>query len=135
MAKAKLKTSVTNASVSDFLESISPEEQRQDALVIDKLMRKATGEAPKMWGTSIIGYGSEQLKYASGRELDWLKIGFSPRKQNISLYVLMGGKEKYTDLLKKLGPHKTGVGCLYIKRLSDIDMEVLEKLIKLALKN
>ena len=82
-----------------------------------------------MWGNSIIGYGQEHLKYASGRELDWLRIGFSPRKQNLTLYVLSKGPERYKDLLNKLGKHKIGKGCLYIKRLSDIDQSVLKEII------
>ena len=133
MAKAILKTQENTASVSEFLDSIPDAKQREDAQTIDALMQKVTGEPPKMWGKAIIGYGSEHLAYESGRELDWLKLGFSPRKQNISLYVLRGGTEHYEELLKKLGKHELGKGCLYIKNLSEIDLKVLEKLIKAAM--
>jgi hypothetical protein len=132
MANAQLKTQATEASVEEFLSSIDDERQREDSVAIDRYMQEVTGERPKMWGTSIIGYGQEHLKYESGRELDWMKIGFSPRKQNITLYILRGGEERYRDLLSKLGRHKTGKGCLYIKRLSDIDTTVLKEFIKRA---
>lgn len=130
MAKAQLKTKQNSASVEDFLNSIKDEEQKKDAKAIDALMRSVTKEKPKMWGSSIVGYGLDHLKYASGRELDWMKIGFSPRKQNLTLYICNGGIEKYQDLLDKLGKHATGKGCLYIKRLADIDRQILQKIIK-----
>lgn len=132
MAKAILKTQENSASVSEFIESISDAKQREDAQTIDALMQKVTGEKPKMWGKAIVGYGSESLKYASGRELDWLKLGFSPRKQNISLYVLRGGVEKYSYLLAKLGKHELGKGCLYVRHLSDLDLGVLESILRKA---
>lgn len=129
MSKAILKTQQNEASVNEFINSIVDENQRGDAKQIDKLMQEVTGEKPKMWGTAIIGYGLDHLKYASGRELDWMKIGFSPRKGNISVYILRGGEENYIDLLKNLGKFKTGKGCLYIKKLSDVDPEVIKKII------
>ena len=133
MPKAQLKTKITEASVEEFISSIKDETQREESKLIDKYMQEITGEKPKMWGPAIIGYGLEHLKYESGRELDWLRIGFSPRKQNLSLYILKGGEEKYKDLLSKLGSHTTGKGCLYIKRLKDINKEVLKEIIKRSL--
>lgn len=133
MAKAKLKTTQNNASVSDFIDSLKNEEQKKDSKEIDEMMQQLSGEKPKMWGTSLIGYGNVQMKYASGLDVDWFKVGFSPRKQNFSLYICSGGMERFADLLEKLGKHTTGMGCLYIKRLSDVDREVLKKIIKRSL--
>ena len=129
MAKAELKTKKTKASVKDFLSALKDEQQRKDSLLVARMMEKATGDKPEMWGPSIVGFGHVTLRYPSGRELDWMKIGFSPRKQNLTLYVLNGSKEQI-ELLKKLGKHKTGKGCLYINRLADVDTNVLEKIIK-----
>ena len=126
---AELKTKKTEASVEDFLNGITDEQTRNDCFEISKIMEKATKSAPKMWGSSIIGFGTQHLKYASGRELDWMIIGFSPRKQNLTLY-LPGSLESYADLLGKLGKHTTGKGCLYIKTLKDVDAKVLKELIK-----
>ena len=134
MAKAELKTKETNASVEDFLNSINDEQKRTDAYALVNLMNRLSGEKPKMWGPAIIGFGNKLLRYGSGRELDWMLIGFSPRKANLTLY-LTDGIARHPELLKKLGKHKTGVGCLYIKTLSDIDLAVLEKLISTSLKN
>ncbi len=128
MAKAELKTKKNNASVKEFLDSIEDDTKRNDCKEIAKLMRKATGKNPKMWGDSIVGYDEYHAKYDSGRELDWMRIGFSPRKQSITLYI-MDGFAKYDKLLAKLGKHKTGKSCLYIKRLSDVDLNVLNALI------
>lgn len=129
---AELKTKETTASVDSFINSFD-EAKQADAKVILKMLSKATKAEPKMWGTSIVGFGFEHLKYASGRELDWFQVGFSPRKQNLTLYVLRGGPEKYADLLSKLGKHSVGKGCLYIKKLSDVDMPVLEELVSRSL--
>jgi hypothetical protein len=93
------------------------------------IMRKATGAEPKMWGSSIVGFGAYHYRYANGREGDWFLTGFSPRKQNLTLYI-MGGFEQHAELLKSLGKHKTGKGCLYINRLDDIDLPTLRKLVK-----
>ena len=129
MAKtAELKTRVNEASVTGFLNSIEDEQKRRDSFEILKMMEQVTKEPPKMWGTSIIGFGSYHYKYESGREGDMLMTGFSPRKQNITLYI-RGGLEQYQGLLKKLGKHSTGKGCLYVKRLSDISVDVLKELI------
>ena len=124
----ELKTKQTKASVEDFLNKIKDEDTRQDCFEIAKIMTQVTRSDPKMWGSSIIGFGSRHLKYASGRELDWMLIGFSPRKANITLYIL-NGSEKQDALLKKLGKHSAGKGCLYIKKLKDVDTKVLKELI------
>lgn len=134
MAKAKLKTVKNNASVRDFLDSIEDENKRKDCKRIAKMMRKATGKNAKMWGSSIVGYDEYTYEYASGREGDWMRIGFSPRKQAITLYI-MDGFGKYDELMSKLGKHKTGKSCLYVKRLCDIDESVLEKLIEGSLRH
>jgi hypothetical protein len=130
---AELKTKKTNASIDVFLKTVKDEEKRADCYKIVEMMEKATKAEPKMWGTAIIGFGDYRYKYATGREGDWFVIGFSPRKANITLYVMSGMKN--TELLKKLGKHKTGGGCLYINKLADIDMKVLEKLIKFTVEN
>jgi hypothetical protein len=134
VAKAELKTKKTNASVKDFLNSVEDEQKRADSLKILEMMKRLSGEEPKMWGTGLIGFGNTVLKYASGRELDWMHIGFSPRKANLTLY-LMDGLARHPELLEKLGKHKIGGGCLYIKKLADVDEKVLEKLIKSSLAN
>jgi hypothetical protein len=126
---AELKTKLTDASIADFLNEIKDEEKRTDSFEIVKLMQQVTKQEPKMWGTSIIGFGNVHLTYESGRELDWFVTGFSPRKQKLTLYVL-GSFNPHTDLLKKLGKYKTGKGCLYINKLKDVDVKVLKELIK-----
>jgi hypothetical protein len=125
---AELKTKKTDASVDAFLKKIKDEGTRQDCIEISKMMKQATKSEPKMWGSSIVGFGSRLLKYPSGRELDWMLIGFSPRSQSITLYVLNGSK-KQGGLLKKLGKYTTGKGCLYIKKLKDVDTKVLKELL------
>jgi len=125
---AELKTKLTKLSVEDFINAIAEEQKRKEAFAILEMMKKATKDKPKMWGPSIIGFCDVHLKYESGRELDWFRIGFSPRKQNITLY-LSGTLDSRATLLKKLGKHKTGKGCLYINKLSDVDTKVLEKII------
>lgn len=128
MAKqAELKTKLNDASVTDFLNSVEDEQKRKDSFEILKLMKRASKAEPKMWGSSIVGFGSYHYKGASGREGDWMMIGFSPRKQNLTLYI-MPGFERYPDLMKKLGKYSTGKSCLYIKRLSDVDVDVLKEL-------
>jgi hypothetical protein len=130
---AEIKTKPTSESVEDFINSIPDEQKRKDSFVILEMMKKATGEEPKMWGASMIGFG--QVRYKSpktGREVDWLRIGFSPRKANLSLYLIMNIKE-YATALEKLGKHKTGVGCLYINKLEEIDLKVLEEMIAASL--
>ena len=122
---AELKTKENEASVEDFLNGVDDEQKRADCKRIAELMQKATGSKPKMWGDSIVGFGKQIAKYSTGREVEWLKIGFSPRKQNIALY----GCRLKEDLLSKLGKHKTGKGCLYLKKLSDVDENVLTEMI------
>ena len=134
MAKAKLKTKATEVSVADYIAAIPEEARRADAAVIDALYRKVTGLEPKMWGPSIIGYGSYDYKYESGREGTFCRAGFSPRKGAHVLYVLGGLAESapVAALLGKLGKHSTGKGCLYIKKLADVDLVVLEQLIAMS---
>ena len=123
-----LKTQKNDASVEDFLSSVENDRRREDSFVVLDLMKKVTGEEATMWGTSIVGFGSYHYTYASGREGDWMKVGFSPRKQNLTLYI-MDGFAKYDELLGKLGKHKTGKSCLYINKLDDVDQEVLRELV------
>ena len=131
---AVIKTKPTAASVEGFIESIQQEQKRKDSYVLLKMMKKLTGEEPVLWSNSIIGYGIKRYKSpTSGREVDWLKVGFAPRKANLSLYIGVGVKEHAADL-KKLGKHKTNGGCLYINKLEDIDLKVLEKMIAEAAK-
>ena len=131
---AELKTKETAASVKDFFSEIADENVRQDCEKISALIEKATGAKPKMWGASIVGFGNRHLKSAAGREVDWMEIGFSPRKANLTLYLNIGeGWDE--DLLSELGKHKLGKGCLYFKRLSDVDETVLERLIVGSVEN
>jgi hypothetical protein len=130
----ELKTKRNEQSVEAFLKGISDEKKRRDSFAILALMRKVTKAEPKMWGTSIVGFGSYQYKYKSGRGGEWFLTGFSPRKQNLTLYI-MPGVQRYGELLKKLGKHKTGKGCLYVNTLDDVDLAVLEKLIRQSLKD
>ncbi|MBL1218917.1 MAG: DUF1801 domain-containing protein [Planctomycetes bacterium] len=125
---AELKTKKTRASVEKFLNGVKDEGRREDCFAILKMMQQATRSEPSMWGSSIVGFGSCHLKYASGRELDWFLVGFAPRKNDLTLYI-MPGFDKYGDLLGQLGKHKTGKSCLYIKRLTDVDRKVLKQLI------
>lgn len=126
---AEIKTKETDSSVEDFINSVKDEAKRKDSLTILKLMQKAAKQKPKIWGSSIIGFGNKIYKSpATGREVEWFKIGFSPRKANLTFYLVMDIK-KYAGELKKLGKHKTGVGCLYINKLDDVDIKILEKLI------
>lgn len=127
MTKTQNKTQATKASVADFIDAVADAQQRKDAKAIVALMRKLTGKKPEMWGPSIIGFGKYHYKYESGREGEMCRIGFSPRKGQTVLY-MMNGYEGEQDLMAKLGKHKTGKSCLYIKRLSDVDMGVLEQL-------
>ena len=133
MAKTELKTKVNEASVMDFLNSVTDEQKRNDAFEILKLMKQVTKEEPKMWGSSIIGFGSYHYKGASGREGDWMLTGFSPRKQALTVY-LMHGFDAHAGLLKKLGKYTTGMGCLYIKKLDDVDRKVLKELVTASVK-
>lgn len=129
---SEIKTVASNASVEDFINSVDSEKKRADGFVLLDMFKEITGEVAKMWGPSIIGFG--QYHYKSDRskqEGDWLLVGFSPRKQNLTLYI-MPGFDTYGELLEKLGKHKTSKGCLYINKLADVDRTILEKLIKLS---
>ena len=134
MAKnAEVKTKVNEASVEGFLNSVADEQARKDCFEILKMMKQVTKEEPKMWGASIVGFGSYHYKGAGGREGDWFLTGFSPRKQNLTLY-LNHGFDVHEDLLKKLGKYKTGMGCLYFKKLDDVDKKVLNELVTVSVK-
>jgi len=126
---ASNKTRKTGASVADFLKGVEDPQRRADCRRVAKMMREATGKRAAMWGDSIVGFGQYTYTYASGRSGDWPITGFSPRKQDLTLYI-MAGFSKYERLLNKLGKHRTGKSCLYIKRLSDVDETVLEELIR-----
>lgn len=128
---AEIKTKQTDQSVEALLNGIKVDKKRQDSFAILELMKQVTGKEPKMWGDSIVGFGNYHYKYASGREGDWFLVGFSPRKQNLALYI-MSGFTDYDDLLNKLGKYKTGKACLYINKLEDIDLQTLEVLVRLS---
>jgi len=129
----EIKTKPTVASVTDFINNITEEQKRKDSFVLLEMMKSATGEEPILWSNSIIGFGNKRYKSpTTGREVDWLKIGFSPRKANLSLYISVGIQE-HAAALEKLGKHKTGVGCLYINKLEDIDLEVLKAMIAVSI--
>lgn len=130
----EIKTKQNEANVEDFLNDVKDEQKRADGFVILEMMKKATQEEPKMWGASMIGFGLKRYKSpATGREVDWFKIGFAPRKANLSLHMTIDIK-KHGDALAKLGKHKTGVGCLYINKLDDVDLKVLKGIIEAAWK-
>jgi len=126
---AELKTKPTEASVIEFLSSVDNDRRREDAFALLELMQDVTGKEPTMWGPSIVGFGSYHYKYQSGHEGDSPLAGFSPRKQNMTLY-FMGGFEEHKELLGRLGKHKTGKGCLYINKLQDVDLPTLRELIR-----
>ncbi|HVG16011.1 MAG TPA: DUF1801 domain-containing protein [Chitinophagaceae bacterium] len=131
---AEIKTKPTAASVEEFINAVKDGQKRKDSFVILEMMKDATGEEPTMWGGSIIGFGNVRYKSpTSGREVDWLRMGFSPRKAALSLYLSVGIQE-HAAALKKLGKHKTGVGCLYINKLEDVDLKVLKGMIEVAAK-
>jgi hypothetical protein len=126
---AELKTRPTDKSVETFLEGVPDERKRRDCFTVLELMKKVTKSEPRMWGPSIVGFGSYHYRYASGREADWMLTGFSPRKQNLTLYI-MAGFDGAEELVAKLGKHTTGKSCLYLKRLDDVHLPTLEKLIR-----
>lgn len=131
---AELKTKETSASVGDFLKSVDDARKRSDCRKVAAMMRKATGKKAKMWGSSIVGFGSYHYKYASGQEGDHMLTGFSPRKQSLTVYI-MPGFSGYSSLMKKLGRYKTGKSCLYIKTLEDVDTDVLQTLIEKSVRD
>ena len=130
---AEAKTKPTNQSVDSFINKLSDPQTREDCFTIVKLMKEATRCDPHMWGSAIVGFGMRRIQYAGGREGDWPLIAFSPRKQNLTLYI-MTGSDSHSELLKKLGKHSVSGGCLHIKRLSDIDLPTLKKLIRESVK-
>ncbi|MDX2029795.1 MAG: DUF1801 domain-containing protein [Blastocatellia bacterium] len=125
---AELKTKKTEASVEEFLNGVADETRRRDCFTLLDMMKKITRKEPKMWGASMVGLGEYEYKYASGRESVWFPIGFSPRKQDLTIYVV-AGYERFPELMQKLGKYKTGKSCLYIKKLEDLDMKVLKQLL------
>ncbi len=130
----EIQTKPTTASVEDFINAIADETKRKDSLVLLEMMKTATGEVPALWSNSLIGFGNKRYKSpATGREVDWMVIGFAPRKANLSLHLTMD-ISKHAAALEKLGKHKTGGGCLYINKLSDVNLEVLKGLIDVAWK-
>ena len=126
---AELKTQRNKQSVAKFLNAVEDDQRRKDAKAVKKLMEEVTGEKAEMWGDSIVGFGTYRYKYGTGREGDWMQVGMSPRKNNLTLYI-MSGFSKHDELLGKLGKHKTGKSCLYINKLEDVDMKVLKRLVK-----
>jgi len=130
---AALKTQPTRQSVSDFLSTVADKKMRAECRVVARMMRDATGKRAKMWGTSIVGYGTYDYKYASGREGSWPIIGFSPRSKNVSIYI-MPGFSKFDKLMGQLGKYKAGKSCLYIRTLDDVDQKKLKALIDASVK-
>jgi hypothetical protein len=126
---AESKTQKTEESVEAFLNSVAHEKRRTDSFKVLELMKEVTGKEPKMWGSSIIGFGDYHYKYESGREGDWFLTGFSPRKQSLTLYI-MAGFDEYDELMASLGKYKTGKSCLYINKLEDVDLPTLKQLVK-----
>ena len=130
----KLKTQPNDRSVEQFLQAIENDQKRQDSREIVALMAQVTGETAQMWGDSIVGFGRYRYRYASGREGEWPLVGFSPRKQNLTLYI-MAGFDHYDELLERLGKYSTGKSCLYVKKLEDVDRAVLEALVRASVEH
>jgi hypothetical protein len=131
--KAVIKTTQNSASVEDFINAVPDEQKRKDSFVILKMLKAVTKEEPKMWGASLIGFGNVVVTSpATGRTVDWFKLGFSPRKANLTIYLM--DMSKHAAALKKLGKHKTGGGCLYINKLEDVDVKVLKEMMEASLK-
>ncbi len=130
---SKLKTTQNEADVNAFLDAVENPRRRADSRQVLDLIQAVTGEPPKMWGSSIVGFGSYHYRYASGREGDWPVVGFSPRKQNLVIYIMPGFSD-YGDLLGKLGKYRTGKSCLYVNKLDDVDLELLEQLVRESVK-
>lgn len=131
---AEVKTKARRASVRKFLESVDNAKRREDSFAVLEIMKQITGEEPKMWGPSIVGFGTYHYKYASGREGDWMVTGFSPRKQALTLYI-MAGFSRYDELMSKLGKYKTGKSCLYINKLEDVHLPTLKRLVRESVKH
>lgn len=133
MAKAQNKTVATEQSVADFIAAIADERKRDESHILLEIMTHLSGEEPKMWGASLIGFGEYHYKYDSGREGDWFRVGFAPRKANMAIYII-SGFDRHPEIMEHLGKFKTGVSCLYVNRLSNIDLDVLEELITANMK-
>jgi len=131
---AELKTQRNRSSVKAFLDAVADERRRKDARAVSAIMQDVTGEKPAMWGKSLVGFGSYHYKYDSGQEGDWPLVSFSPRKDNLTLYIMPGFKD-YSELLAKLGKHKKGISCLYIKSLDDVDVPTLKTLVRRSVKH
>jgi len=129
-----LKTTPNKASTAAFLKTVEDDQKRKDCKELLAMMKEITSEKPVMWGQSIVGFGSYHYKYATGREGDWFTTGFSPRKQNLTIYIMIGF-DKYPAIMKKLGKYKAGKSCLYVKKLDDIDRGLLRKLIAQSVKD
>jgi len=127
---AELKTKLTDIPVADFINAIPDAQTRQDCWMIVEMMQAATQAPPKMWGTAIVGFGTYQLVNASGKGSDWMQVGFSPRKQALTLYLMLGGVENSEEMLARLGKYTRGKGCLYIKRLADVDLTTLKEMVR-----
>ncbi|WP_417523030.1 DUF1801 domain-containing protein [Marinovum sp.] len=134
MASSDNKTRITDQPVAEFLAAVSPDRRREEAQALDQLFREVTGFQPRMWGPSMVGYGQYHYRYATGREGDALATGFSPRKARLSIYI-MPGYADFGDILARLGKHSTGVSCLYVNKLADIDLDVLAELIRAGLRD
>lgn len=134
MAKAEIKTVKNKASVKAYLDAIQDPKRKRDCLELSKMMQETTGDKPAMWGDSIVGFGTQKMKYATGREVEWMQCGFSSRKDSISIYMTCN-LDELAPYLEELGKHKRGAGCLYIKTLDDIKIPVLKKMLKAAVKN
>jgi Domain of unknown function (DU1801) len=130
---SELKTKPTAESVAAFIEKISDKTRREDCQAVIEIMKDVTKEEPEMWGPSIVGFGRYRYQYPNGREAEWMMTGFSPRKGDLTLYI-MGGFESSPDLMKRLGKHKTGKSCLYIKKLAEVDLKALKELVKKSVK-
>lgn len=130
----KMKTIPTTASVDAFIAAVEDQQKREDCRAVAAIMAEATGAPAQMWGTSIVGFGTYHYRYASGREGDFMEVGFSPRKRALTLYIMAGFSE-YGDLLAKLGKHTTGKSCLYIKRLADVDQNVLREMVERSVRH
>ncbi|MEM9672692.1 MAG: DUF1801 domain-containing protein [Bacteroidota bacterium] len=126
---ANLKTQPYNRNISEFLSKVENPQKREDCFTLLDLMKEETGEEPQYWHSNMVGFGQYHYKYASGQEGDWFLTGFSPRKQNLTIYI-MSGFERYEELMEQLGRYKTGKSCLYVKRLSDIDLDILKELVR-----
>lgn len=127
------ETQPTGASVEAFIDGLEAERRRDESWRLVEILREVTGEEPEMWGEKIVGFGRYHYRYASGREGDWMRLGFSPQKRHVSLYCMGGTADAHADILERLGPHRTGSGCVYVTRLDRVDEGVLRELFEASL--